>query len=475
MTDIKEILAGTDISTKISLLKNRSYFVPEWRELVKDYEPEFHDIVNDRLGRKDKTHSDGSVDKAARLTIGLEKLLVKRMTEFTFAIPPKRVYYNTQENETRQQIADALEAIYKSTHINTENIKRGIAYYASCEIFTIWYAVKKPNNLYGFPCENKLKCKTYSPMDGCKLYPLFDEMGDMLAMSFEYERKVGKNDIVVFFETYTEEAHYKWKRDGENGSWVEVNEPEPITILKIPGAYLMRRMPVYAGLQPIREDLEYSLSRNSDIVAYNAAPVLKVAGQIIGDENKGETRRVYRVEEGGDVSYVSWAQSNEALKYHVDSLLKFYWMQAQMPDISFENMKSLGDIGYDSRRTLLTDAHLKIGEESGPWMEFLSRECNVIKAFLKKMQPAWEKDIDEVEVEHIITPFIIEDEQAQVDLHMKANGGQPVESLRESIQRIGKSKNVEETIKEIIKEQTFKSNMEAAANVEAMTDMFSEE
>ena len=42
-------------------------------------------------------------------------------------------------------------------------------------------------------------------------------------------------------------------------------------------------------------------------------------------------------------------------------------MQAQMPDISFENMKSLGNIGYDSRRTLLTDAHLKIGEESGPW------------------------------------------------------------------------------------------------------------
>jgi len=475
MRDINEILAESDISKIISELKNRSYSVPEWSELLKSYEPKFHTIVTDKKNRRDKVHSDGSVDKAARLTVGLEKLLTKRMTEFTFAIPVKRVYSNIEGNEKRKAIANAIEEIYNKAHIDAENIKRGTAYYASCEIFTMWYTTDSPNTLYGFESRRKLKCQTFSPMDGCKLYPLFDEKGDLIAMSFEYDKKTSNENTVVFFETFTAEKHKKWKHDGANGVWEEVGQEETISINKIPGAYLMRPQPVFDGLQPLREDLEYTLSRNSDVVAYNSAPILKVKGEIKGSENKGESRRVYRVMEGGDVGYVSWAQSDAALKYHIDNLLKFYWMQAQMPDISFENMKSLGNIGYDSRRTLLTDAHLKIGEESGPWIEFLQRECNVIKAFLKELNVSWRDEIDNVVVEHIITPFIIEDEQAQIDMHMKANGGRPVESQRESIQRIGKSQNVDETIKQINEEAAQEAIRQAAASTAAMEGMFSAE
>lgn len=470
MRDINEILQGNNIGSMITELKNRSYAVIDWDELIKDYEPQFHKIVDDRTGRKDKIHQDGSVDKAARIPISLEKLLTKRMTEFTFAIPVKRVY--TTSNETQEQIAQAIEAIYNVAHINTENIKRGQAYYASCEIFTMWYTVARPNSLYGFDSAFKLKCRTFSPMDLCTLYPLMDETGDMMAMSFEYERKTSSDTTVTFFETFTAERHVKWKDSGKG--W-EVEADEPITIMKIPGAYLWRREPVFQGLQMLREDLEYTISRNSDIVAYNASPILKVKGSLQGEEQKGETRRVYRVSENGDVSYVSWAQSVAALEYHVSTLLKYFWMQSQMPDISFDNMKSLGNIGYDSRRTLLTDAHLKIGEESGPWLEFLYRECNVIKAFLKKMNKKWENEIDKVGVEHIITPFIIEDEQAQLDYHMKANGGKPVESQEESIMRIGKSQNVQETIRKINEEAAQEAATKAAATTAAMEGMFSAE
>lgn len=110
---------------------------------------------------------------------------------------------------------------------------------------------------------------------------------------------------------------------------------------------------------------------------------MKVTGKLVGDEDKGETRRLFRLENGGDVAYVSWTQAIEALKYHVETLLKLFFMQAQMPDLSFDNMKSLGNIGFDARQMLLSDAHLKIGDESGAWIEFFERECNVIKAFLK--------------------------------------------------------------------------------------------
>ena len=173
MEDINDILSlDRPIIDRISSLKEKSVTVPSWSVLLQDYEPKFHHILTDKQRLEDKIRSDGVKEPSARITVGLEKLISKRITEFTFSIPVKRVYSNIDGNETRQQIAAAIEKIYKYAHIDSENIKRGLAYYASCEIFTLWYVVEKPNGLYGFPSKYKLKCKTFSPMDGVKLYPL---------------------------------------------------------------------------------------------------------------------------------------------------------------------------------------------------------------------------------------------------------------------------------------------------------------
>ena len=432
---------ATDI---INDLKQKSIDIPRWDKLITDYEPTKHNIVQDHCSRKDKERSDGIVEKASRIYIGLEKLLTKRMTEFMYAIPVKRFYHNTEGHEIRQQIAKAIEAIYKYARIDSENIKRGVAYFASCEIFTIWYSVPKKNTLYGFESDYKLKCKTYSPMDGVLLYPLIDELGDMLAMSFQYKKKV-KDVEIVYFETYTANHHYMWKQAGND--W-ELMASDPVKLLKIPGAYACRPEPIYHGLSHIREEIEYTLSRNSDVIAYNSSPILKVVGDLVGNDNKGESRRVYQIKNGGDIAYVSWNQAIEALKYHVDTLLKLFFMQSQMPDVS----KSLGSIGYDARQMLLTDAHLKVGDESGPWIEFFERECSVIKQFLKMMNTAWEKEVDNVEVEHIITPFIQNDETAMITRLQKGNGGKAIFSQLESIKMAGYSNDAEKTLEQIQKE-----------------------
>lgn len=468
MDEITQILnSGLPIDDVISVLKEKSVCVPSWIKLIKAYEPTLHEIVTDTITRKDKIKSDGTKEEASRIYVGLEKLLTKRMTEFMFAIPVKRVYHNIEGNETRQQIAKAIEAIYKYARIDTENIKRSTSFFAACEIFTIWYVVEKPNTLYGFNSKYKLKCKTYSPMDGVSLYPLFDELGDMVAMSFEYKKKI-KDEEITFFETYTADRHYKWKQD--NNGWIAVITGEPIQLMKIPGVYAFRQVPIYHGLTRLRKELEYTLSRNSDVIAYNASPVLKVSGKMLGEEDKGESRRLFRVEQGGDVSYVSWSQAIEAVKYHIDTLLRLYWMQSQMPDISFDNMSKLGNIGFDARQTLLTDAHLKVGDESGAWIEAFDRETNVVKEFLKHMNTAWASEIDNVEVENIITPFIQMDEDSAINRAIKSNGGKPVASHLESIQMAGISNDPITTLEQIRKEEAeaAKANIESVFNEPTM-------
>ena len=278
------------------------------------------------------------------------------------------------------------------------------------------------------------------------------------------------DSLINYFEAFTAEKHYIWKSTGKDG-WESILQDEEIVIEKIPAIYLYRHAPVYDGLSVLREDLEYSLSRNSDVIAYNSAPVLKVSGTLVGEEKKGETRRIYRVENGGDVSYVSWQQSIEALKYHIDSLVKLFFMQSQMPDISFENLKSLGNIGFDARKTLLADAHLKIGEEAGPWVEFFERETNVIKAFLKKMNTAWASEIDNVKVEHIITPFIQEDEKSEIEKWRTASGGKALVSQQEAIKLAGFTDNPDRTYELIQQEE----QQEIETRNQSMTSMFSAE
>lgn len=450
MDELTTILdMGRPFEEIISDLKAKSIEVPAWSKLEKDYDPEKHEIVDDKTNRKDKTRSDGVIETSSRIHLGLEELAVKRMTGFMFAIPVKRVYSNVDDDDVKQQIVKAIEAIYKYARIDTENLKRSRSYFASCEICTFWYAVEKKNSLYGFDSKYKLKCKTYSPMDGYKLYPLFDEYDDMLAMSFEY-KKIIKDEDVRFFETFTEDRHLKWK-EGVAG-WEKVID-EKIKLGKIPLIYAFRNNSIYHNLSHIRKEIEYTLSRNSDVIAYNSAPILKVIGGLEGQEDKGESRRVYRVKNGGDVGYVSWQQAIEALKYHVDTLLRMFFMQLQLPDISFDNMKNLGNIGFDARQTLLTDAHLKVGDEMGDFMEFLEREANVIKSFLKWMNPKWVSVIDDIDIEHIITPFIQNDEKAEFEKRIIANGGKAIESQLESIQRAGLSSDPKATLEQIQSEE----------------------
>lgn len=443
----ENLLQGT-ADEIIRRLSNKTLNIPTWSVLEKDYEPTKHPIMFDHSGRRDKQRSDGSMDKAARIHLGLEKLLTTRTNEFMFALPVKRIYNNIEDNETRQAIANAMEAIYKHARIDAENKRRGLAYFAGCEVFTIWYTVEAQNARYGFDSRYKLKCKTFSPMDGVELFPFFDEYGDLLAMSMRYDRIV-KTKTVTFFETYTAERHIKWQQDGSR--WEELVN-EAIAIQKIPGVYVWRKQPVWHGLSHIRQEIEYTLSRNSDVIAYNSAPILQVVGNLIGSENKGETQRVYRVESGGSVSYVSWTQAIQALQYQVASMLNLFWTQGQMPDISFDNMKALGNIGYDARQTLFMDAHLKVGDESGAWIEAFEREANVIKAFLKQMNTAWASEIDNIDIEHVISPFIQNDEAAEIAKWTKANGGKPIVSQLESIQNAGLSANPKKTMEQINEE-----------------------
>lgn len=447
---IEEILnSENSAESKISALKEKTINVPMWTGrdgLLQQYDPTRHPVMN-RAKYPDIVSEDG-VQPVTRVTCDLQRLAVKRMTELATGIPVKRVYQ--PENERQKEVATYLEKIFMKNRIDSVNIERGSMLFAGCEVMTLWYAVEQRHTAYGFPSRLKLRCRNFSPMNGDALYPLFDEYGDMVAMSVGYTRKKGKK-LVRYFDTYTANKHIKWS--DEQGEWAEV-ENEDITLGKIPCIYMYRPTPIWEDTSRIVYEIEWALSRNGNYLRENSKPLFVVfADEEVGygkekSPNK-EFKAVAQYPANGKAEYVTWQQAVENLKFYVSELRNLFFTQLQLPDWSYEKMSQQALSG-ESRKQLFIDAQLKVKDESGRLIEFFDREVNVVKAFAKIMLgDDYAADIDALPVEVLITPFTITDEKDTINNLMTANGGEPIISQRESIEQLGWSDDVDKTLREI--------------------------
>lgn len=456
--EIKEIIAldkrnATEI---IADLKSKSVVVPAWggrNGLSFEYNPKKHPVMNKAI-YPDIVGEDGKLEQMTRITYDLQRLAVKRMSELCNGIPVKRIY--KPEGNKQKEIAAYMEKVYERNRIDSVNTERCSMLFASCEVMTLWYATEEKNNVYGFDSPLKIRCRSFSPMLGDELYPLFDEYGDMIAMSVGYSRKVGKK-TVRYFDTYTADHHYKFSGgNGGGGGW-ELELQEEYKIGKIPAIYMYRPTPIWEDTSKIVSEMEWAMSRNGNYLRKNSKPVFVVfADEAIDYGNeKSETeeaRSIMQFPKGSNAAYVTWEQAIENLKFYVTELRQSFFTQLQLPDWNYEKMSQTALSG-ESRKQLFIDAQLKVKDESGRLLEFYDREVNVLKTFMKAaLGESYHNDIDALPVENVITPFTINDDEVTIKNLVTANGGKAIMSQRESIEEYGHSNDVEQTMREIAEE-----------------------
>ncbi|MBP5714385.1 MAG: phage portal protein [Prevotella sp.] len=462
MSTIKDIInMERPASEIIADLMHKSVQVPSWggagghKGLVAEYDPKQHPVMNKAL-YPDVMEEDGTIDHVTRVTLNFQKLAVKRMTELCCSIPVRRVY--SPEDGQQKEVASYLEKIYVRNRIDSVNVERLRMLFAGCEVVTLWYAVEQPNTYYGFRSPIKIRCCNYTPMNGDNLYPLFDGTGDMIALSIGYRRKVGK-ETVEYFDTYTAERHYKWEKTGTD-SWVLTEEDDIHQIGKIPAVYMWRPEPIWEDTSNLVYEMEWSVSRNGNYLRKNSKPLFCVfADEEInygqeGDE-KAEFKAILQYPKGSTAGYVTWTQAVDNLKFQIAELRQSFFTQLQLPDWSYESMKSTPMSG-ESRKQLFIDAQLKVKDESGRLLEFFDRETNVVKAFLKlALGEAYWDAIDALPVESEVTPFTISEEKDTINNLLAANGNKPLMSQRESIEQLGWSLDVDKTLQEITEENAL--------------------
>lgn len=453
---IEEILSSDmTAEQKIAALSEKTVNVPTWggrKGIEAEYNPLMHPVM-DKQKYPDIVDEDG-IQPVTRIALGFQKLAAKRMTELVTGIPVRRVF--KPENDKQKEIATFIETVLNKNRIDSVNTDRLHRLFAGCEVMTLWYAIEQPNSLYGRESPIKIRCRTFSPMLGDDLYPLFDEYGDMTAMSVGYQRKKGRKNV-RFFDTYAATKHIKWSN--ESGAWLEI-ENEDITLGKIPAIYSYRPRPIWEDTSNTVFEIEWSLSRNGNYLRENSKPLFCVfADEVVsyGNEKKPEqeAKAVMQYPKGSTATYVTWQQAVENLKFYVSELRNLYFTMLQLPDWSYEKMSQVALSG-ESRKQLFIDAQLKVNDEKGSLIEFFDREVNVIKTFANVIfGESYAADIDALKVEILITPFSISDEKDDINNLMTANGGKPLMSQRESIERYGQSDDVDKTLQEIKEEEAF--------------------
>ena len=439
----------------IAALKAKSIIIPKWggvNGLRDEYDPKRHPVMN-KGKYPDISNDDGTVTYVTRITYDLQRLAVKRMTALVTGLPVKRVY--KPENDRQKEVARVMEKMYERNSIDSVNIERCNMLFASCEVMTLWYAVEERNNLYGTLSPIKLRCRNFSPMFGDELYPLFDEYGDMIALSVGYTRKVG-GKTVSYFDAYTSDRHIKFSSEG---GW-NIVEDEAITLGKIPGIYGFRPTPIWEDTSKIVYEMEWAMSRNGNYLRENSKPLFVVfADEAIeyGDEATDDPyqfkgKAVMQYPKGSNAAYITWQQAVENLKFFISELRQSFFTQLQLPDWSYESMKATPMSG-ESRKQLFIDCQLKVKDESGRLIEYFDRETNIVKAYAKViMGEGYAADIDALPVENVITPFTINDDKDTIQNLSLANGNKPIISQRESVEMLGWSTDVDKTMEEIANE-----------------------
>ncbi|MDR1348326.1 MAG: phage portal protein [Prevotellaceae bacterium] len=497
--NIEQLLKENDNNSIIDeLKKGRNAPEPDIDLYLSQLDLAKHDIF-DKIKRQDKTvkvdnpepsknhqsleagYTGGEKEQTkevavARIALAIQKLIVKRAVAFTFG---NQVILNAEpQNDDEKIVLKAVNGVLFDAKSRTVNRKVARIIFSATEAAEYWYPVlidktftgkklfnrikdafsnitgNKYHTKYGFKSKWKLKVSVFSPVQGDKLYPYFDETGDMIAFSREFAIVDKAGEKHTYFETYTDAKHLMWEQE-DNVQWkLADGYPKENVIGKIPVIYGQQEAVEWEDVQGLIDRLETLLSNFADTNDYHASPKVVVKGEILGFAQKGESGAILQLEgEDADAKYLSWEHAPESVKLEIETLLRMIYTITQTPDISFDSVKGIGSISGIALKLLFMDAHLKVQDKMEIFDDYLQRRISIIQAYIAKFKVDLQQACETLTIEPQITPYTINNEQEKVDLLISANGNKPVISQKTSVQQLGWVDDVNAELRQIIDEE----------------------
>lgn len=474
MRTIDEVLKIEDIGQKIAYLKKgRKTKLPDAAKLYSDWDPNRHEIITDTekypkikitVEKEKETYDEKSgkiitIPKRTkdvepnRIALPIEQDIVNIQTAFTVGTEP---LLDCNPDKTEEGIFLALKQILKRNKIKYQNKKIVRSWLAEQECAEYWYVVKdddfwsklkrKVSDIFGnSKPEYRLRSVIWSPFRGDKLYPFFDDSGDLVAFSREYKKKDLDDVEITCFMTITSDFVYQWELSDE---WKPVSAFRH-NFKKLPILYCYRPEAYCEKINTLRARLEKLMSNYADCIDYHFFPILMLFGDVQRFSGEFKNRVVELLGDKADAQYLTWQQVPDTIKFEVETLFSQIYGLTNTPRISFDSLKGTGNavsgVAFDY---VFMSTHLNVENLNETMGDFMQRRVNFLISALGSVNSSLEPASNTIDVDVQMQPYQLEDLSEKIDVAIKAKDG-GIWSQQSAMAFVGNIDKMQEEIEQI--------------------------
>lgn len=444
--EVLEVIKSKDYA-KIEKLFKRQVDTGIQAQSIKEYNVDDHDVFDKvlrpmRIIKRDTGKKDNAGDAifrdvcidVVRVGIPWQSIIVERRVGFTLSHPVKTEVIWDKETDKEKQLVKLVEKIQndnKMDYKNKEILRRKLS---ELEVAVIWYYDDQGE---GEKPRYTLNSKIVSPELGDILYPLFNSVGTLISFRRDYKLSDGEKEI-EHSDIYTSEFEYKYiKKEGawildpdivaksdETGEVIPAN-PVPNVAKKILIEYYCQKKPVWSKVQSMINRHETLASNHGGMNDKFGAPIFTVSGAIEGEIIDNAQGSVMQLENGATAGYAQLASEPESISLEQKNLEKFIYTMSQTPNISFDQMITIGAMSGFAAEMLLSDPHMAVRAEEETFGIGLQRRLNIIKAAIGALiDTSLSKECKTVQLKPIITPYLPQNVTEMIEnLGVSVNGG----------------------------------------------------
>ncbi len=467
MRPIREIMAlGDPLEIYTLLTARKKEFAKSLEETEREYNPMFHKVLDPRIRKKkavkqktDSRDKNGNpiykttYKERCRIAVPAQRLICERDVGFLLS---EEVKYNIKgaADEAQKRLYDGVAKVFQDNKISYFDKRLARCLFRARECAELWYIVKSEDGQ-----ADEIRVMLLSPLQGDILYPHFDDYDRMDGFARKYAVRDELGNSVIHFDVYTATTLYRYAHQGGTLTLIDA---KPHGFGKIPVIYYRQDETEWESVQPVIERLEELLSNWGDVNDYFGAPTYFFKGKMTGFAEKGEVGRVYQGEgDGSDMKVVSWDSAPESMRQEMANLTNIIFSYSQTPDISFENMKTLGNNTSGAAiRLMFTDPHLKAETKEELFGEMFTRRFNVVKSgYAMSIEATPQRIADGLRVSPVFTPYIPKNEMETLQLINLATQGKETMSQENGVRLNPLVSNPEETLKQLQEQERRSSQL----------------
>lgn len=362
-----ELMAAGDISRAIRYMEDNSALSAL---ALSEYNVETHKI--NRREYKiifDKKGNRVRMQEQWKIPFPIQRKINEIATAFLFGQPPMI----TQQSKGTDKMFDFVKEVMNETRFNArlKECKRMAGSERQCAKLYYLYKDSKTGNV-------ELKAKILSYSKGDDIRPMRDVNNHMVAFGHGYSINTA-GGVERYFDIYSPEVIYRCKKSALG--WETKAEKNVMGVIPV---VLYEQEIEWAGTEKIIDRIEYILSTTADINDYFASPAVVTTPKTIERmPEKDAVGKLFVADDPNTVKYLTWDSMPESKRQEYLTLKELLFSMTSTPDISFDNVKGLGNIPSGRAfEFFFMDALFKAKNRQDEWRVYIERDIKVISAII---------------------------------------------------------------------------------------------